>query len=782
MSDYFIETTTGERIPLVPGQFSADQIDELLGRVFNEDVGGGVFWAEYGVTTSAEIEAAYQAGQAVAILYDNKIGYLINSSATGHTFAVLAPYDTNFDGIPINILSCYDNRWGGNVLEAENTANKINTITATSDGTQYPSARAVIDYVDNQIKTFEAIFNVTTSEEIEAAYQGGKTITMNNNGVIYYLRERVNSQFFVFTTAPYYLDIFQEINIYTATCNNSSWSMATTKAEPISNKVTIIDANSTNKQYPSAKAVFDYVQNNSGGGGSGADLLNENGVIKQQYFPEGYPYSEDSEGIVLPETTIVPMGEMGEAPLTETLGLIEGQTYRVNWNGTDYECVCSKVEVDGDGDGVVDTQIGLGIGNIGIVTGENDTGEPFVIIELAPEFAAEMGVPSMVQIIDGSTSVTLSITGTATINTPIAQKFLPKGYPYFVPGGEVVFPETTVNLPYEGEYNITLKAGYTYTVNWNGTDYACEATAFENEDVGFVVALGNGAVYGGEPTDDPFTILRLVGMAIIFSDESAATLSITQADSYLRLDERYLPRSVENTLAEANKAVAKVEEVAADAAAKAAAKATADKADKADPVFVGSISLGRVTGETVGAGSIAVGKYVVAQGETSQAFGYRANATGDYAHAEGYNTVASGRYAYAQGRDAVAGGEASHTEGNSTEASGEAAHAEGRSTKASGFASHAEGLGTEASGYASHAQGKYNIQDTQGKYAHIVGNGQNGENRSNAHTLDWKGNAWFAGTVEGTGLILKSSTAGSSKRFLITVDDSGTLSATEVTT
>ena len=32
-------------------------------------------------------------------------------------------------------------------------------------------------------------------------------------------------------------------------------------------------------------------------------------------------------------------------------------------------------------------------------------------------------------------------------------------------------------------------------------------------------------------------------------------------------------------------------------------------------------------------------------------------------------------------------------------------------------------------------------------YAHIVGNGTSDTARSNAHTLDWQGNAWFAGDV-----------------------------------
>ena len=35
----------------------------------------------------------------------------------------------------------------------------------------------------------------------------------------------------------------------------------------------------------------------------------------------------------------------------------------------------------------------------------------------------------------------------------------------------------------------------------------------------------------------------------------------------------------------------------------------------------------------------------------------------------------------------------------------------------------------------------------QGKYIHVVGNGTSDEDRSNAHTLDWEGNAWYAGDV-----------------------------------
>lgn len=66
---------------------------------------------------------------------------------------------------------------------------------------------------------------------------------------------------------------------------------------------------------------------------------------------------------------------------------------------------------------------------------------------------------------------------------------------------------------------------------------------------------------------------------------------------------------------------------------------------------------------------------------------------------------------------------------------------------ATGEYSHAEGTGTIAAGDQQHVHGKYNVADTESAYAHIVGNGEDDENRSNAHTLDWNGNAWYSGKV-----------------------------------
>lgn len=117
---------------------------------------------------------------------------------------------------------------------------------------------------------------------------------------------------------------------------------------------------------------------------------------------------------------------------------------------------------------------------------------------------------------------------------------------------------------------------------------------------------------------------------------------------------------------------------------------------------------------------------------------------GQNAFAEGGNTKASGSNSHAEGDNTNASGESSHAEGYHTKALGYYSHAEGAYTEVSGSYSHAEGYQIKASGNFQHVQGKYNIEDTTS--AHIVGNGSISV-RSNAHTLDWQGNAWFAGDV-----------------------------------
>lgn len=184
----------------------------------------------------------------------------------------------------------------------------------------------------------------------------------------------------------------------------------------------------------------------------------------------------------------------------------------------------------------------------------------------------------------------------------------------------------------------------------------------------------------------------------------------------------------------------------------------------------------------------------------THAEGFSTTASGDVAHAEGYYTTAYGAVSHIEGWSSnkapttmtnenggtvainasglleawnasknfsAAVASNSHVEGKDCIASGAESHASGYQTKASGDRSYTEGVGTIAAKQSQHAQGRYNLEDTEtdsvntvlGRYAHIVGNGKNNADRSNAHTLDWSGNAWFSGDVYVGGLSIDDKSA-----------------------
>lgn len=157
----------------------------------------------------------------------------------------------------------------------------------------------------------------------------------------------------------------------------------------------------------------------------------------------------------------------------------------------------------------------------------------------------------------------------------------------------------------------------------------------------------------------------------------------------------------------------------------------------------------------------AEGEETQATGNGAHAEGYKTKATNDYAHAEGNGTTASGGVAHAEGGSTTASGSNAHAEGAGTTASGPMAHAEGSGSTASGVSAHAEGGSSTASGDYSHAGGngtiaaspnqtvigKYNVEDTENKYAFIIGDGTNGKNRHNLFAVGWDGKVYVNGTA-----------------------------------
>lgn len=161
--------------------------------------------------------------------------------------------------------------------------------------------------------------------------------------------------------------------------------------------------------------------------------------------------------------------------------------------------------------------------------------------------------------------------------------------------------------------------------------------------------------------------------------------------------------------------------------------------------ILNSISINHIG--NVGAGSAAIGYKNTASDDFTFAMGINTTASAPGAHAEGGLTVANASYSHAEGFKSGSTGQYSHVEGIVCESSGQGSHAEGYYTVASGSRSHSEGCFTEAASQYQHVQGKYNVVDSSGTYAHIVGNGTGKNNRHNAHTLDWQGNAWYSGKV-----------------------------------
>ena len=327
----------------------------------------------------------------------------------------------------------------------------------------------------------------------------------------------------------------------------------------------------------------------------------------------------------------------------------------------------------------------------------------------------------------------------------------------FVEESTVPFVEQGGLYGAEFQSTFTPTGGEIYKVSWDGTVYECTCIDFE----GVMFVIGNPSIIGeGSDTGEPFLMIirngesgPKQGVMSVYNGESGdrpvyngrgitiGTLDTSASHiisisgfiaEVVKIDEKYLPDDL----------TSKISTLSSDLSI---------KMDNTDPTGSGSFSFNRKANTIIGANSFA----------------------------EGYQTTASGQYSHAEGWYTTASNFRSHAEGYQTTASGKDSHAEGYQTTASGSGSHAEGYQTTASSNYQHVQGKYNIEDSSGIYADIVGNGSS-NGHSNAYTLDWEGNAWYSGTIEGKALILPSSTVGSTKKFKITVDDSGTITATEI--
>ena len=126
--------------------------------------------------------------------------------------------------------------------------------------------------------------------------------------------------------------------------------------------------------------------------------------VKNRPFYTGNPV----ETVIVEESTVSfsNEGDMYFGQLESTFSATVGETYKVYWDGTTYECAC--VEVSGT----------KSIGNLSIVGAGTDTGEPFIM-------DVNNGPSIDIYTADTSASHTISISGFASPVIKIDEKYLP---------------------------------------------------------------------------------------------------------------------------------------------------------------------------------------------------------------------------------------------------------------------------------------------------------------------------------------------------------------------
>ena len=144
----------------------------------------------------------------------------------------------------------------------------------------------------------------------------------------------------------------------------------------------------------------------SGGGGGGSVPK----PLTFDYMPEGYPSKSVQTTTLMEEQEVAFTSSNGRyaVQLTNAFEVVDGQTYTVNWDGTEYECVCS----------VFNSMLVLG--NLSIMGAGNDTGEPFVY-----GYYIEQAV-GMFATLDTAASHTISVKTIVKTVTPMAEEYLPE--------------------------------------------------------------------------------------------------------------------------------------------------------------------------------------------------------------------------------------------------------------------------------------------------------------------------------------------------------------------
>lgn len=148
---------------------------------------------------------------------------------------------------------------------------------------------------------------------------------------------------------------------------------------------------------------------------------NQNDDTQPDYVKNRPFYTGDPVENVLVEESTVTFEDSDDggyaAEFPSTFEATVGETYKVSWDGTVYECTCAAVS---------EIPFPL-IGNLSIMGDGSDTGEPFLV-------GVRTGVGIIILTADTSASHTISISGAVAPVIKIDKKYLPSTIPFMEDG------------------------------------------------------------------------------------------------------------------------------------------------------------------------------------------------------------------------------------------------------------------------------------------------------------------------------------------------------------
>ena len=262
--------------------------------------------------------------------------------------------------------------------------------------------------------------------------------------------------------------------------------------------------------------------------------------LTYDYMPEGYPKKAMGTIMLMEEQELAFSFSSSNSAyggiLTPGFKLVEGQTYAVNWDGTEYECICVAIN-----------SIPC-IGNLSDVSMGDDTGEPFVYL-----YNSDKGF-GVFRTTDTAASHTISVKTAAEVITPMAYDYMPEGYPTksvqtttLMEEHELAFTSVDSKGLYGGQLTTALEVveGQKYTVNWDGAEYECVCSIFNSN-----LVIGNLSIAGGsDNTGEPFLYMYIASQSLgqfgTLDTSASHTISIKRIEEIVTpMAEEFLPAGV----------------------------------------------------------------------------------------------------------------------------------------------------------------------------------------------------------------------------------------------